>query len=76
MGHISYSLYIWQQLFLTPSEARAEGLLGQVQQSPVLSVALAFLCAMLSYYGVERPCIELGRRLATRRAPTVRTAPS
>ncbi len=71
VGRISYSLYIWQQLFLTPSVARAEGLLGQVQQSPVWSVALAFVCAMLSYYCVERPCIEFGRRLATRRAAVV-----
>lgn len=74
VGRISYSLYIWQQLFLAPTAAHAEGLLGQVQRSPAVGVALAFLCATLSYYLVERPCIEFGRRLASRRAVEARTA--
>ena len=57
VGRMSYSLYIWQQLFLTPSPA------GAWQRTP-WNLAAAFACAAASYYLIERPAIAFGRRLA------------
>lgn len=59
IGRLSYSLYIWQQLFLTP-ESRP---LGIFQDFP-LNLICAFGCAVASYYALERPMIKLGHRLA------------
>jgi peptidoglycan/LPS O-acetylase OafA/YrhL len=60
-GLISYSLYIWQQVFTAPA--------GFYLVDSWLGVpALMLIAAVLSYYGVERPCLRLGRRfLAPRR---------
>jgi peptidoglycan/LPS O-acetylase OafA/YrhL len=60
IGRMSYSLYIWQQLFLPPRP------MGVWQQAP-WNLAAIFLCAAISYYWVERPSIALGRRLAGER---------
>jgi peptidoglycan/LPS O-acetylase OafA/YrhL len=49
IGRLSYSLYIWQQLFLPP------------ESSGIWRMPAIFLCAAISYYCVERPCIALGR---------------
>ena len=49
LGRISYSLYLWQQLFC--SNARFH--LGYSLVLPALA------CACLSYYGVERPMLRL-----------------
>jgi peptidoglycan/LPS O-acetylase OafA/YrhL len=62
LGRISYSLYLWQQLFLYPPWQPMPT--GWTQKFPV-SVAAAFACATASYYLVERPLIRVGRRLAT-----------
>jgi peptidoglycan/LPS O-acetylase OafA/YrhL len=54
LGTISYSLYLWQQIFMRPG---ADALL------------IAFLLPLLalgSFYCIERPMIELGRRLYAR----------
>lgn len=61
VGRISYSLYVWQQLFLIPSWDSKP--LGVVQHWPY-NIVLALLCACLSYYLVEKPLIHLGHRLA------------
>jgi peptidoglycan/LPS O-acetylase OafA/YrhL len=58
IGHLSYSLYIWQQLFLGgpgPKLSLGLGLLG------------AFICAYASYRWIERPAIAAGRRFIQRR---------
>jgi peptidoglycan/LPS O-acetylase OafA/YrhL len=62
VGKISYSLYLWQQLFFVP---------GWMQQflpteSVLIKLALTFLCAVLSYRLVEKPCMTYGRRLSVR----------
>ena len=59
VGRMSYSLYIWQQLFLPP---RA---IGMWQQAP-WNLAAVFVCAAASFYVVERPAIALGKRLMER----------
>lgn len=61
IGRISYSLYLWQNLFLIPLGAAWH--LGVLQTLP-LNLAAAFAAAALSYYVVERPMIKLGHRLA------------
>jgi peptidoglycan/LPS O-acetylase OafA/YrhL len=69
LGSLSYSLYIWQEFwFLFPT---APPLLGRAQSFP-LNVVAAFACAAGSYYLIEQPFIELGRRLQIKRkAPLV-----
>ena len=64
IGRISYSLYIWQQLFLLPSWETKP--LGRLQEPP-FNLVLAFLVAACSYYFVEKPLIRIGHKLAGRR---------
>lgn len=58
-GKISYSLYLWQQLFLAPTH---RAFLHSPAALPV-KFAGAFAVAFLSYRLVERPMIHLGRSL-------------
>ncbi len=52
LGRISYSLYLWQQLFLYPPwQPKPWG--GVLQTFPV-SLAAAFGCALVSYFVVEQ----------------------
>jgi peptidoglycan/LPS O-acetylase OafA/YrhL len=60
VGRLSYSLYLWQQLFLIPG---ARWPLSILQRSPWNLIAV-FLLAAASYELVERPMIRLGHRLA------------
>ena len=53
IGRLSYSLYLWQQLFL-----------GSGLRMWPLKVAACFAAAYASYRLVERPAIRLGHRLA------------
>jgi peptidoglycan/LPS O-acetylase OafA/YrhL len=63
VGRMSYSLYLWQQIFLLGSwRALRPFPLGYLQELPV-SIVAAVVCASLSYYLVERPMIGVGRRL-------------
>ncbi len=58
VGELSYSLYIWQQLFLGGAK-------------PLLPLPLAilaiFACAFASQRLIERPCMRLGRDLTSDR---------
>ena len=54
VGRMSYSLYVWQQLFLPPNP------IGWWQHAR-WSLAGIFACAAVSYYLVERPAIAFGR---------------
>ena len=60
-GRMSYSLYLWQQLFLTAGWEHPR----VFQQAP-WNLLLVFACAFASYRFVERPCMNLGRRLSER----------
>jgi peptidoglycan/LPS O-acetylase OafA/YrhL len=62
LGRLSYSLYLWQQLFFVSSQGRLDWM-GWLQQWPGNFFA-ALACAAVSYYLVERPCLKLGHRLA------------
>ena len=63
VGRVSYSVYIWQQLFLIPAWYPKRFPL--LQQWP-LDIVLVFGVATVSYYVVEKPLIRLGHKLAGR----------
>ncbi|MGA2961875.1 MAG: acyltransferase [Candidatus Korobacteraceae bacterium] len=58
IGRLSYSLYIWQELFL-----------GSGLRFWPLKLAATFAAAAASYYWVERPFIRLGYALAPPATP-------
>ncbi|HWD59838.1 MAG TPA: acyltransferase [Stellaceae bacterium] len=58
-GLISYSLYLWQQAFTA-------NVIYYKAPSWLLFPPLMLVAAVLSYYGIERPCTQLGRRLLAR----------
>ena len=65
IGRLSYSLYLWQQLFLMGSvHERRPFALGALQELP-LNLVGVFAMAMASYYLIERPMIGLGQRVAS-----------
>ena len=69
LGLISYSVYLWQQISLGPTIEYGGNWL--------LSFPLFFLApALISYFAIERPFIEIGRRLSKRigRAAQLRPA--
>lgn len=72
VGMMSYSLYLWQQPFLYRDSPAA------VAAFP-LNIVLAIACALGSYYIIERPSLQLRRRieqsLNARRAPGQDAAP-
>jgi len=61
LGGLSYSLYLWQQPFLDHF-ARSE-----VNTFPI-NIALAFACAIASFYLVEQPFLQWRDRRRARRA--------
>jgi peptidoglycan/LPS O-acetylase OafA/YrhL len=65
IGWISYSLYLWQQLFFGVNFVGSPPGLFLLRQPPVNLVAL-LACAVLSYYAIEKPFIRMGHKLATR----------
>jgi peptidoglycan/LPS O-acetylase OafA/YrhL len=60
IGRLSYSLYLWQQLFFHVDREPLP-----FQRFP-LSIVLIFACACFSYYFVERPAVRLGHRFTRR----------
>ncbi len=58
IGRLSYSLYLWQQLFFHVDREPF-----WFQRFP-LNVLLIFACACLSFYLIERPAVRLGHRFA------------
>jgi peptidoglycan/LPS O-acetylase OafA/YrhL len=63
IGTISYSLYVWQQIFLLhPAGMHPLGRFGQFP----LNLICAFTVAACSFYFVEKPSTRLAKRLARR----------
>ena len=60
VGWISYSLYLWQQPFLNRASDAA------IAQFP-LNIVLTVAAALGSYYLVERPSLQLRKRIETRK---------
>ena len=64
LGRLSYSLYLWQQLFLVWNQNRVPGLaLLQIFPYNLLAV---LCCATLSMLLIENPLIAIGHRVAGR----------
>lgn len=62
VGKISYSLYLWQQLFLTHEQ-------DSLFTTFPLNLMMAVFCAVVSYYLIERPCRTAAQRLFKRPSP-------
>jgi peptidoglycan/LPS O-acetylase OafA/YrhL len=62
LGRISYSLYLWQQLFFT-SHFGPHATLGNLQRWPLCGI-MVIMCAVFSYHFIERPMSKIGHRLA------------
>lgn len=60
VGKISYSLYLWQQLFLVTQTSSVKELV--FFQSFPNNLIFIFICAYLSYRFIEVPMIKVGRR--------------
>jgi len=69
IGRFSYSLYIWQQLFLVVQTGRTP--LGRLNQFP-LNFVLVFAAALASYYFVEGPARRFGAKFEVGRETTRR----
>jgi peptidoglycan/LPS O-acetylase OafA/YrhL len=63
LGRLSYSLYLWQQIFFVMHVNRKVPMLQPLQDFPYNLIAL-LICATASYYILERPLTRLGHRLA------------
>ena len=62
LGTLSYSIYLWQQLFLNRKGAYA------VNTFP-LSIILSLSCGCISYFFIERPFLKLKERMQTGQVP-------
>ena len=67
IGRLSYSLYLWQQLFICHRFVGYKPL--GILESPPLNLLLLFVCAAASFYLVELPTMRLGHRLAKPATP-------
>jgi len=63
IGWITYSLYLWQQLFFGDNFVSSPPRLAALRAWPINFLAL-LVCAIFSYYLVEKPFIRLGHKLA------------
>jgi peptidoglycan/LPS O-acetylase OafA/YrhL len=63
-GGITYSLYLWQQLFLNRGSSA-------IWTAFPLNLLLALACGTLSYYAIEQPFLKLREARAPRRKPQV-----
>lgn len=69
IGTISYSAYVWQELFLVlpvPSVSP----LGRLAYFP-LNLISVFAVSALSFYFIERPAIALGKRVLTQKKASI-----
>jgi peptidoglycan/LPS O-acetylase OafA/YrhL len=66
IGRISYSLYLWQQLFFLMQHHGASYPMSVTQLFP-LNYLCSLACALGSYYLIEKPAIRFGRGLVRRK---------
>jgi peptidoglycan/LPS O-acetylase OafA/YrhL len=63
IGRISYSLYLWQELFFRGDDLFAQ---GSLRSHVFICWCATFACAIASYYLIETPLIRKGHRIASR----------
>jgi peptidoglycan/LPS O-acetylase OafA/YrhL len=68
IGWISYSLYLWQQLFFGINFAGSPPGLALLRKPPINLLAL-LACASFSHYVIEKPFIRLSHKLASTSLP-------
>jgi peptidoglycan/LPS O-acetylase OafA/YrhL len=68
LGKISYSLYLWQELFFLERFLPNYRPLGWMESFPA-RWGMLLACATASYYLVEKPMVKLGHRLAPPATP-------
>jgi peptidoglycan/LPS O-acetylase OafA/YrhL len=65
VGGISYSIYVWQQLFFfRPKESIQP--LGNLSAFP-FNLVCVLVVSSFSFHCIEKPCIALGKRVIARR---------
>jgi peptidoglycan/LPS O-acetylase OafA/YrhL len=78
LGRVSYSLYLWQQIFFAWDEFRSPSM-GRLQSLP-WNIAAALACAVVSHRFIEQPLIRVGHRVIERRRaatkPTLAQVPA
>jgi peptidoglycan/LPS O-acetylase OafA/YrhL len=57
LGLISYSMYLWQQIFTSPLD------LGKINQLP-FNLIFIFIASVLSYSLIEKPFLRLKERFS------------
>jgi peptidoglycan/LPS O-acetylase OafA/YrhL len=62
IGKLSYSVYLWQQLFFVPNKDLISSMI--LLQSFPLNLLLVMIIATFSYYTVEKKFIRIGHKLA------------
>lgn len=65
MGRISYSLYLWQHLFVNGSQTVSPHWI-RLLQTPYFNIVGMLAMAILSYYLIEKPLIYYSRRWQTK----------
>jgi peptidoglycan/LPS O-acetylase OafA/YrhL len=73
VGWLSYSMYLWQQLFFGTNFVGSPPAIAVLRHWPANLVAL-MVCATFSYYVVEKPFVRLGHKLVS--LPYARGAPA
>ena len=68
IGRISFSLYLYQQLFLVLDEGERMASPWNLLQGFPLNFVMTFCLAIVSYHFIEQPLIKLGRKIERRRA--------
>jgi peptidoglycan/LPS O-acetylase OafA/YrhL len=63
IGWISYSLYLWQQLFFGDNFVSSPPRLAALREWP-LNLFVLMVCAGFSYHMVEKPFIRLGHKIS------------
>jgi peptidoglycan/LPS O-acetylase OafA/YrhL len=71
IGVLSYSLYLWQELF-TVHEPQLQGSDNYFWKNFPMNILMSLLFASMSYFLIERPMIRWRRHLLVR--PTVRSS--
>jgi peptidoglycan/LPS O-acetylase OafA/YrhL len=67
LGRLSYSLYLWQQLFFVSHYGSESAHIAWLQRWP-MCLLMTLAAAMFSYYLVERPFLRAGRWVIARRS--------
>lgn len=74
IGVLSYSIYIWQAIFFAPPATRGMENVGWHAVPGALVMAL--VVAHVSYYGLERPFLNLRARFREKKSPRVESQSS